>query len=87
MTSEELRLLRMTKVAKDATALMQRFVDEIESSEEFADVVGAWSQVLGAFMAQGHAISKESFDDLMEFVTGHTKVAYDNNIGKNHEKD
>ena len=82
MTPESSRHLRMTKVAKDATVLMQKFIDEIESSEEFADVIGAWSQVLGAMMAKGHAIDKESFTELMKFVTGHIKISYDNNIGK-----
>ena len=82
MTNEELRHLRMTKIAKDATALMQTFVDQIETDKEFTDVVGAWSQVLGAFVAKGHAITKESFDELMPFIKEHIKIAYDHNIGK-----
>ena len=82
MTPESSRHLRMTKVAQDATKLMQSFIDEIETDDESADVVGAWSQVLGAMMAKGHAVDKESFPDLMKFVTGHIKIAYDNNIGK-----
>ena len=82
MTPESARHLRMTKVAQDATKLMQSFIDKIETDEEFSDVVGAWSQVLGAFIAQGHAITKESFEDLMPFVKEHIKIAYDNNIGK-----
>ena len=76
---ETLRQARMTKVAKDATALMQRFIDELESSDEFADVVGAWSQVLGAFMAKGHAIDKESLPELMKFVEGHIRISYKHN--------
>ena len=82
ITPESSRHLRMTKVAQDATKLMQKFIDEIESDDESADVVGAWSQVLGAMMAKGHAVDRESFTDLMKFVTGHIKIAYDNNIGK-----
>ena len=82
ITPESARHLRMTKVAQDATKLMQSFVDQIESDEEFTDIVGAWSQVLGAFIAKGHAVTKESFDELMPFVKGHIKIAYDHNKGK-----
>ena len=82
MTNEELRHLRMTKVAQDATKLMQSFVDQIESDDDFTDIVGAWSQVLGAFIAKGHASTQESFDALMPFVKEHIKVSYDHNKGK-----
>ena len=73
----------MTKVAQEATSLMQKFVDEIETSEEFTDVVGAWSQVLGAMIAQGHCITEESLEQLMPFVRGHIDIAYKHNMEKN----
>ena len=78
-----IRYARMTKVAQDATKLMQSFVDEIETSEDLADTVGAWSQVLGALIAQGHkSVTEETLEQTMPFVSEHIKLAYKHNMEK-----
>ena len=81
MTIEELRRLRMTKIAQQATKLMQSFLDEIDSSEELADTVGAWSQVLGALIAQGSKnFTEETLEQTMPFVREHIKLSYEHNM-------
>ena len=88
MDTDTVRYARMNKIAMDATTLMQSFVDEIDSSEELADTVGAWSQVLGALIAQGHkVVTEETLEQTMPFVREHIRIAYEHNMEKKDEKD
>ena len=83
MSTDTVRYARMNKIAQDATSLMQSFVDEIDTSEELADTVGAWSQVLGALIAQGHqSMTEETLEQTMPFVLEHIKLAYKHNMEK-----
>ena len=68
--------MRMTKVALDTMDFMNKLSEKAQNEKEFIDILGVWSQTLGARLASLDGSTVTGMDKFMPFIKAHIEVAY-----------
>ena len=81
----DVREMRMNKVAADTMDFMNDLSRKVLDEKELIDVLGVWSQVLGARLASLEGATEEGMDKFLPFLENHMRIAYTARWGQNDE--